>query len=328
MNRIKKVIAASLAALSVSALSASVTYAAEEKEFLISSDDSRYKYIEGTGQTAVIATSEYSQKGFSGSLVIPDVIDGLDVVGIYDNGFTGSEITSVKIPAAVTEIGSLAFANCLNLTDVVIPEGITGMGTMAFSQTPFENELLKNSEGKDFALINNNILYLYTGNSAEITVPEGVSVIAGSAFANNGINSDKDIKSITFSDSTQYVGENVFDGCKNLQKVIFKEGVKEIDDDAFSESFKGVICGYDNSVAQKYAETHNLKFVEISVDGTLLGDANNDGYVNVRDAAYIARALSEGKDSELPKNADFNEDGDVNVRDAASIARFLASGKK
>ncbi|MGN1481394.1 dockerin type I repeat-containing protein [Porcipelethomonas sp.] len=54
------------------------------------------------------------------------------------------------------------------------------------------------------------------------------------------------------------------------------------------------------------------------------GDANGDGKLNVRDAAFIARALSLGEGDTLPENADYNEDGVVNVRDAAAIARDLA----
>lgn len=57
------------------------------------------------------------------------------------------------------------------------------------------------------------------------------------------------------------------------------------------------------------------------------GDANGDGVLNVRDAAFIAKALAQGKGSELPIIADYNGDGAVNVRDAAAIAKYLASNK-
>ena len=59
----------------------------------------------------------------------------------------------------------------------------------------------------------------------------------------------------------------------------------------------------------------------------VLGDANGDGNLNVRDAAFIANKLAQGRGDELPPEADFNEDGKVNVRDAAGIAKFLATGK-
>ncbi len=55
-----------------------------------------------------------------------------------------------------------------------------------------------------------------------------------------------------------------------------------------------------------------------------VGDANSDGIVNVRDAAFIAAKLAQGKAGALPEYADFNGDDVVNVRDAAAIARYLA----
>ncbi len=58
----------------------------------------------------------------------------------------------------------------------------------------------------------------------------------------------------------------------------------------------------------------------------LTGDANGDGKVNVRDAAFIASAMANGEGDKLPISADFNEDGKVNVRDAAAIAAALAKG--
>ena len=64
-----------------------------------------------------------------------------------------------------------------------------------------------------------------------------------------------------------------------------------------------------------------------SLKDYLPGDANIDGKVNVRDAAFIAQKLAQGKVNELTLAADFNEDGNINVRDAAAIAKFLASGK-
>ena len=59
----------------------------------------------------------------------------------------------------------------------------------------------------------------------------------------------------------------------------------------------------------------------------LWGDANEDGRVNVRDAAFIARQLAQGIGDTLPMAADYNRDDRMNVRDAAAIAKSLASGK-
>lgn len=57
------------------------------------------------------------------------------------------------------------------------------------------------------------------------------------------------------------------------------------------------------------------------------GDANGDGIMNIRDAAFIAKMLAQGKADQLPESADYNGDGKVNIRDAAAIAKFLVTGK-
>ena len=65
-----------------------------------------------------------------------------------------------------------------------------------------------------------------------------------------------------------------------------------------------------------------------TISDALVGDANLDGKVDVRDCAYIARMLAAGQGNELPDNVDFNDDGEKNVRDAAAIARYLANREK
>lgn len=56
-----------------------------------------------------------------------------------------------------------------------------------------------------------------------------------------------------------------------------------------------------------------------------LGDANEDGKVNVRDCAMIASYLAKNQADKLPLCADYNRDSKINVRDAAAIANALAN---
>lgn len=65
-----------------------------------------------------------------------------------------------------------------------------------------------------------------------------------------------------------------------------------------------------------------LMYSTTSVYAVVMGDANGDGTVNVRDAAFIASCLAQGK--YLSSYSDYNGDGAVNVRDAAAIAKELA----
>lgn len=57
----------------------------------------------------------------------------------------------------------------------------------------------------------------------------------------------------------------------------------------------------------------------------LFGDANEDGELTIRDAAFIAIKLAGNKAKEIPEIADINNDGQVTIRDAAYIARLLCA---
>ena len=46
-----------------------------------------------------------------------------------------------------------------------------------------------------------------------------------------------------------------------------------------------------------------------NVNAAVLGDANNDGKLNIRDSAYIVKMALQGKTSSLPAAADYNGDG-------------------
>lgn len=52
--------------------------------------------------------------------------------GIRSNAFSGTGFTRLNIPNKVTEIGSSAFSNCVNLTSVSLPTTLTTIGNSAF----------------------------------------------------------------------------------------------------------------------------------------------------------------------------------------------------
>lgn len=72
-------------------------------------------------------------------------------------------------------------------------------------------------------------------------------------------------------------------------------------------------------------KTYNMTFSSVTA---IIGDADNNNVLNIRDAAFIARMIAKGKTNELPKHADYNGDGEVTIRDAAAIAIFLAGQHK
>lgn len=83
---------------------------------------------------------------------------------------------------------------------------------------------------------------------------------------------------------------------------------------ALNKKFGAELVGY----------SPDMEHFDVFYDNSILGDANKDGEVNVRDCAFIASKLAEGLADELPEYSDYNGDGKVNVRDAAALAKNLA----
>ncbi len=61
--------------------------------------------------------------------------------------------------------------------------------------------------------------------------------------------------------------------------------------------------------------------------GTLSGDVNTDGVVDLKDVVILQRHLAGGWNVTIHEtNADVNKDGEINVKDVVLLQRFLAGG--
>lgn len=70
----------------------------------------------------------------SNDIVIPSTYNGIAVKGIYSSAFQDdTNITTVKLPSSIEEIGALAFSGCENLRLINIPESVATIGRLAFS---------------------------------------------------------------------------------------------------------------------------------------------------------------------------------------------------
>ena len=96
-----------------------------------------------------------------GDAVIPEKIDGLKVLVIYEEAFMNDDgLTSVVLPSTLTSIDTSAFYGCTSLSEISIAPSVQSIGSNAFD-----------------------------GCSAltRISIPEGVAVIGDSTFNNCGI---------------------------------------------------------------------------------------------------------------------------------------------
>jgi hypothetical protein len=138
-------------------------------------------------------------------VVVPSMIDGMNVTEI-DGAFTYRlDIVSVVIPEGVTAIGQLgpatsgAFDECYSLTNVTLPSSLQIIGSLTFH----ECEGLTN-----------------------LVIPDGVTGIGGGAFRIAGINS------LTLPNSVTTLG-NAFQYCYSLTNVVLSTNLTNIVFDTF-----------------------------------------------------------------------------------------------
>ncbi len=161
----------------------------------------------------------------------------------------------------------------------------------------------------------NLITYFYEAGDIYLAeFSESFDNFSYKSISNEQMQSDKEVVS-------EYIEKNEID-CSVVLNGVNTFAVVPSADMTFNEYFNIVIdiCEELNiSPSIATIETGYRTMFDIHI-----GDANSDSKLNVRDCAFIASALAQGRNDELKDNADFNGDGNVNVRDAAAIAKNLS----
>ncbi|MCI8527953.1 MAG: leucine-rich repeat domain-containing protein [Lachnospiraceae bacterium] len=165
----------------------------------------------------------YSSIGL-GNLMLPD---GIGEIGEFS--FARSSLTALLVPDGVEKIDYGAFYHCDLLEHVTLPDTIMSVEPKAFSYTPWVENFLSGNTGEGDFLIEGGVLIAYRGNFSNVTIPDGVRVIAAEVFQGH-----TEIKSVSFPDSLRVIGEGAFEGCNQLKQINFGQGVEEIKDRAFS----------------------------------------------------------------------------------------------
>lgn len=208
-------------------------------------------------------------------VVIPSKINGVTVTTIGTDAFLGLNITSVTIPANVTEIGSNAFADCTNLTSVNY-EGDWSNLTIQSGNPAVQDAA--NEQLFDFKFILNNtavVVIRYKGTAADVTIPsryksKPVTAIDHAAFH------DSAVTSVTIPDSVTAIPDYAFGYCSQLTNISIPNSVTFIGFSAFNSctSLKSITLPSSLSTIQSYAfyNCGNLKTIRIPVSVTSIGN--------------------------------------------------------
>lgn len=175
--------------------------------------------------------------GYGGTdtvVVIPSKINGVTVETIGNAAFRDSSVTSVTIPASVTEIGSNAFAGCTNLTSVHYAGDWSNLTIQ--SGNPAVQDAA-NAPLFDFEFTPDNTAvivtnYKYNGAAADVTIPsrykgKPVTTIGHAAFFNSAVTS------VTIPDSVTSISDDAFINCPQLTNISIPNSVTSIGFSAF-----------------------------------------------------------------------------------------------
>lgn len=166
---------------------------------------------------------------------IPSEINGTPVTTIGNAAFRDSSVTSVTIPASVTEIGANAFAGCTNLTSVTYGGDWSNL-TIQSGNPAVEDAA--NAPLFDFKFTPDNTAvivtnYKYNGAAADVTIPsryqgKPVTTIGHAAFFNSAVTS------VTIPDSVTSISDEAFINCPKLTNISIPNSVTYIGFSAFS----------------------------------------------------------------------------------------------
>lgn len=115
-------------------------------------------------------------------MIVPNVIDGKQVVGIGDSAYKGCRtMKSLIIPEGIEYIGEEAFWGCESLSEVLLPEGLKKIEKSAFCCCELYKVLLPNTvqelDEDSFDVFGRPIIYCYPNTTAlECARKNGYSV--------------------------------------------------------------------------------------------------------------------------------------------------------
>lgn len=174
--------------------------------------------------------------GTESTVILPSTISSWPVTKIGEDALKDhTTITSVTIPASVTEIGSNAFAGCTNLTSVHYAGDWSNL-TIQSGNPAVEDAA--NEQLFDFEFILNNTAvivtnYKYKGTAADVTIPsryqgKPVTTIGHAAFFNSAVTS------VTIPDSVTAILDGAFEKCSELTNISIPNSVTSIGLSAFA----------------------------------------------------------------------------------------------
>lgn len=195
--------------------------------------------------------------GSGGSVVIPDTIDDLPVLGVSEGAFANcAELTNVTLPSTLKWMGPRAFYQCKKLSSITIPGGVYCIERLAFAHC----QALKS------VTLHNGVASIDAGafyncrSLEELRILGKLTYIGASSFANCVRLAHFDVPAGHYS-----LYKSAFENCHQLESFSIPGYLSERDLEFISNNkgIKKLLISEGN---------HNFSFV----DGALLANNNTE----------------------------------------------------
>ena len=184
--------------------------------------------------------------GWSGegdSVVVPETLNGYPVLAIGPAAFKNLAIRDVTLPGGVLALGKRAFAGCAELEKILLPESVVAIYDEAFAGC---------------------------GKLSEFTYPKNWSVAGNGVFRDCG-----SLARVEVAEGAYRIPAFAFQGVTALSEVVLPEGLKHIDQYAFSYTgLRELVCpqSLETLGAWAFEWCENLEQVSFNASLKVIGE--------------------------------------------------------
>ena len=218
-------------------------------------------FFHGTSVSTVLMPNTIVKIGdnaFQNCTYLTSVEIPASVTELGNNAFSGSGLSTVELPSTITKIGSYCFWGCANMVTVDFKASLTELPEGVFSQTSIAEFKIPSSVTsiKTAAFQFCYSLASVTGGEnitkidsyafnqckvlADVILPEGLESIGLQAFSNCG-----SLKTFNIPAKVSYIGKSCFMNCPSLSEITVDEANKNYcssDGVLYTADGKSLVC--------------------------------------------------------------------------------------
>lgn len=177
--------------------------------------------LNDSGGYTVWASDSFNDK----TIVIPRSYNGKPVTEIGSLAFCEClSLTSIEIPDTVILIGDQAFYGCENLSSISIPNSVTDIGFFVFGDC----KALVSIDLPDGLTCIDNMMFHNCVRLKDVLLPPALTKIGYSAFSEC-----TSITNINIPSNVSEIGDSAFRNCSSLKSISIPEGVSKIVESTF-----------------------------------------------------------------------------------------------